>query len=160
GPFVFFRRHRFVTWLEEQVAKNRPYNELVRDLIAADGLWTDKPATNFVSVTCQQDKGNQPNPVRLAGRVTRAFLGLRLDCAECHNHPFAAWKQSDFQGLSAFFGQTHVGFKGIHDEGGEYQVEDRKTQEQKTVAPKVPFNPELLPDHGNRRQQLAEWVTH
>jgi len=160
GPFVFFRRRRFVTWLEEQVVKNRPYNELVRDLIAADGLWTDKPATNFVSVTCQQDKGNQPNPVRLAGRVTRAFLGLRLDCAECHNHPFAAWKQSDFQGLSAFFGQTHVGFKGIHDEGGEYQVEDRKTQEQKTVAPKVPFNPELLPDDGNRRQQLAKWVTH
>jgi len=98
--------------------------------------------------------------VRLAGRVTRAFLGLRLDCAECHNHPFAAWKQADFQGLSAFFGQTHVGFKGIYDGSGEYEVKDRKTEETKMVTPKVPFNPELLPDHGPRRRQLAEWVTH
>jgi Protein of unknown function (DUF1553)/Protein of unknown function (DUF1549) len=160
GPFIFFRRRRFVTWLEESLVKNRPYDEIVRDLIDDTGLWTDKPATNFVSVTCQQDKGNQPDPVRLAGRVTRAFLGIRIDCAQCHNHPFASWKQTDFEGLSAFFGQTHVGFKGIHDGKGEYQVEDRKTQEKKTVAPHVPFNPELLPDQGTRRQQLANWVTH
>jgi hypothetical protein len=160
GPFIFFRRRRFVNWLEESLVKNRPYDEIVRDLIDDNGLWTDKPATNFVSVTCQNDKGNQPDPVRLAGRVTRAFLGLRIDCAQCHNHPFANWKQTDFEGLSAFFGQTHVGLKGIHDAPGEYQVEDRKTQEKKTVAPHVPFNPELLPENGTRRQQLATWVTH
>jgi len=160
GPFIFFRRRRMVTWLEEQIARNRRYDELVREFIAGDGLWTDKPATNFISVTCQQDKKNQPDPIRLAGRVTRAFLGLRLDCAQCHNHPFADWKQSDFQGLSAFFGQTEVGFKGIHDGTGEYQVEDRRTQEKTSVAPKVPFNPELLPEQGTRRQRLAAWVTH
>ena len=106
GPFILYRRRRFVTWLEEQLAHNRPYDQLVRELIAGTGLWTDKPATNFLSVTCQPDHQNQPDPVRLAGRVTRAFLGLRLDCAQCHNHPFADWKQADFQGLSAFFGQT------------------------------------------------------
>jgi hypothetical protein len=160
GPFILYRRHRFVSWLEEQLAQDRPYDQIVRDLIADEGLWTDKPATNFVSVTCQQDKQNQPDPVRLAGHVTRAFLGLRLDCAQCHNHPFAAWKKADFEGLSAFFGQTHVGFTGIYDGGGEYVVEDRKTQAQRTVAPKVPFAPELLPEQGTRRQQLAAWVTH
>jgi hypothetical protein len=160
GPFLFYRRSRFVSWLEESLARNRPYDVIVRDLIADDGLWTDKPATNFVSVTCQQDKINQPDPVRLAGRVTRAFLGLRLDCAQCHNHPFAAWKKADFEGLSAFFGQTHVGFTGIYDGAGEYVVEDRKTQTQKTIEPRVPFASELLPDHGTRRQQLAGWVTH
>lgn len=160
GPFLLFRRRRFVSWIEDQLAKNRPYDELVRDLIADDGLWTDKPATNFVSVTCQQDKKNKPDEVRLAGRVTRAFLGLRIDCAQCHNHPFADWKQSDFEGLSAYFGQTDVGFKGVTDGGGEYTVEDRKTQEKRTVVPRVPFNPELLPVHGTRRQQLAAWVTH
>lgn len=160
GPFIFFRRRRFVNWLEESLVKNRPYDEIVRDLIDDTGLWTDKPATNFVSVTCRQDAGNQPDPVRLAGRVTRAFLGIRIDCAQCHNHPFANWKQTDFEGLSAFFGQTHVGFKGIYDGPGEYQVEDRKTQEKKTVAPHVPFNKELLPEQGTRRQQLSVWVTH
>ena len=160
GPFIFYRRHRFVTWLDEQLAHNRPYDELVRDLIADEGLWTDKPATNFVSVTVHPDKQNQPDPVRLAGRVTRAFLGIRLDCAQCHNHPFAEWKKADFEGLSAFFGQTHLGFTGIYDGAGEYIVEDRKTQEQKTVEPKVPFNPELLPEHGTRRQRLAGWVTN
>src|SRR3954447_1834328 len=160
GPFIFFRRHRFTSWLEEQVAANRPYDQVVQSLIATEGLWTDHPAANFVSVTAQQDKGNAPNPVRLAGRVTRAFLGLPLDCAECHNHPFAAWKQPDFQGFSAFFGQTHIGFTGVRDGDGEYEVEDKKSQLKKTVAPRVPFAPELLPEKGSRRERLAAWVTH
>jgi hypothetical protein len=160
GPFILFRRRRLVSWLADAVAGNRPYHELVHDLIADDGLWTDKPATNFVSVTSQADKGNQPDPVRLAGRVTRAFLGLRLDCAQCHNHPFAEWKKSDFEGLSAFFGQAHVGFKGIYDGTGEYEMEDRKTQAKKPITPRVPFAPELVDGRGTRRQRLAAWVTH
>jgi hypothetical protein len=159
GPFILYRRRRFVAWLGDQFAKNRPYDQMVRDLIDSDGLWTDKPATNFVSVTVQPDNKNQPDPVRLAGRVTRAFLGLRLDCAQCHNHPFAKWEQSDFQGFSAFFGQTHVGFTGIYDGPGEYQVENRKTREKETINPSVPFAPELLPDHGSERSKLAHWVT-
>lgn len=161
GPFIFFRRHRFVAWLGDALAQNRPYSEIAQELIAGDGLWTDKPATNFVSVTVQPDKENQPDPVRLAGRVTRAFLGLRLDCAQCHDHPFASWVKADFEGLSAFFGQTHLGFKGIVENSqGEYEVKDRKTQEYRAVPPRVPFAPELLPAAGNRRQQLAQWVTH
>jgi hypothetical protein len=159
GPFILYRRRRFVAWLGDQFAQNRPYDQMVRDLIASEGLWTDKPATNFVSVTIQPDNKNQPDPVRLAGRVTRAFLGLRLDCAQCHNHPFAQWEQSDFQGFSAFFGQTHLGFTGVYDGPGEYQVEDRKTKETKTVAARVPFSPELLPGQGSARWQLACWVT-
>jgi len=160
GPFILYRRRRFVQWLADELAKNKPYDGIVRELITDQGLWTDRPATNFVSVTAQADASNQPDPVRLAGRVTRAFLGLRLDCAQCHNHPFAAWKQSDFEGLSAFFGQTTVGFKGIQDGTGEYEIEDRKTKAMKVIPPKVPFNPELLPKEGTRRQQLATWVTH
>ncbi|MBO0697505.1 MAG: DUF1549 domain-containing protein, partial [Zavarzinella sp.] len=144
GPLIFFRRRRFVSWLSEQVAANRPYDQIVRELIAGHGLWTDHPATNFVSVTVQNDKQNEPDPVRLAGRVTRAFLGMRLDCAQCHNHPFAEWKQADFQGLAAFFGQTHVGFRGIQDGGGEFEAEDRYTKAAHVIEPKVPFHPELL----------------
>jgi hypothetical protein len=160
GPFIFFRRRRLVAWLGDGIHKGRPYDEIVRDLIATRGLWTDKPATNFVSVTAQEDKQNQPNPVRLAGRVTRAFLGLRLDCAECHNHPYAPWKQSDFQSLAAFFGQTHIGFTGVYDGDGEYEPLNMKTQQKVVVAPRVPFAPELLPEEGTRRERLAAWVTH
>ncbi len=160
GPFLLFRRRRFVTWLADQVAADRRYDAIVQDLIAGNGLWTDNPATNFVSVTAQQDKKNEPDPVRLAGRVTRAFLGLRLDCAQCHNHPFADWKQADFEGLSAFFGQTHIGFKGVQDGDGEYVVEDKRSETKRTIEPRVPFAKGVLPEDGTRRQRLAGWVTH
>ncbi len=159
GPFVFYRRRRFVAWLAEQFAANRAYDAMVRDLIASEGLWTDKPAVNFLSVTVQADNKNQPDPVRLAGRTARAFLGLRLDCAQCHNHPYAEWKQSDFQGLAAFFGQTHLGFTGIYDGAGEYQVKERGSDEMREVAPRVPFAAELLPEDGSRRRRLAAWIT-
>jgi hypothetical protein len=160
GPFVLYRGSRFRTWLADQFAQHRPYNALVRDLIAGSGLWTDQPSTNFITATSLAQMKNQPDPVKLAGRVTRAFLGLRLDCAQCHNHPFAAWKQSDFEGFTAFFGQTHVGFTGVQDGGGEYRVEEKKTREMRVVPPSVPFASDLLPKTGSRRSQLAAWVTH
>lgn len=160
GPFVLYRRRRFVAWLADQIAENKPYDSIVRSMIAGDGLWTDNPATNFVSVTAQQDQGNKPDPVRLAGRVTRAFLGLRLDCAQCHDHPFAKWAQDDFESLAAFFGQTSITFTGVHEGKGAFDVEDRRTREKRIVEPAVPFAQDLLPATGNRRERLAIWVTH
>ncbi len=157
GPFIVFRRRRFVTWLSDEVMQNRPYDRLVRQLIASDGVWTDKPAVNFITVTKEENK--DPNRERLAGRVTRAFLGIRLDCAQCHNHPFQRWKQHDFQGLAAFFGQTHAGTIGIYDGKGDYTVENRKTGVQETIEPDVPFLQELLPAEGTRRDRLARWLT-
>jgi hypothetical protein len=159
GPFILFRRRRLVAWLGDQLAANKPYDVLVRELISGEGLWTDYPATNFITVTCQPEQENRPDPVRLAGRVTRAFLGLRIDCAQCHDHPFADWKQKDFEGMSAFFGQTRLGFTGVHDGQGEYEAEDRKTKNKYVVAPRVPFAADLLPDEGSRRARLAAWVT-
>jgi hypothetical protein len=159
GPFLVFRRRRFVSWLSDELLNNKPYDALVRELITAEGLWTDKPATNFITVTVQQDKDNQPDPTRLAGRVARVFLGIRLDCAQCHDHPFEKWKQSDFQGLAAFFGQVRQGFTGISDGAGEFKLENRKTGEMETKAPCVPVLPELLPADMSRRRQLAHWVT-
>lgn len=160
GPFILYRRRRFVTWLAEQLSHNRPYDGIVRELIAGQGLWTDKPAVNFISVTCAEANKNQPDPERLASRVSRAFLATRLDCAQCHNHPFERWKQNDFQGLAAFFGHVKSGLTGIHDEPGEFQLEDRKTGEKVKVEPAVPYLPELLPADGTFRQRLAAWVTH
>ncbi len=160
GPFLLFRRRRFVSWLSEQVASNKPYDALVRELIASDGVWVDRPAANFITVTAQQDKGNKPDPIRLAGRTTRAFLGLRLDCAQCHNHPFAPWKQTDFQGFAAFFGQSELTLRGVQEGTDEYEVEDKKKELSYIVAPKVPFGENLVPREGSRRERLAAWVTN
>jgi Protein of unknown function (DUF1549)/Protein of unknown function (DUF1553) len=161
GPFLLFRRRRFVSWLADQLASDQPYDRIVRHLIADSGLWTDTPAVNFVTVTINPGgDNNSPDPNRLAARVSRALLGVRIDCAECHDHPFEPWKQSDFQGLAAFFGGTRQGLRGIHDTPGKFKVENRQTGQSSTVGARVPFAPELLPGGGDARDRLAAWVTH
>jgi hypothetical protein len=159
GPFILYRRRRFIAWLSDVLLENRRYDALVREMIAERGLWTDNPATNFVSVTFDPELG-KPTPERLAARVARAFLGVRIDCAQCHDHPFQKWKQDDFRGLASFFGGVNSNLRGIRDgEKNEYHPPDRKTKEPVDVAPCVPFRPELKPDSGNPREQLAAWVT-
>lgn len=158
GPFLVYRRRRFVTWLSDQLLQQRPYDALVRELIADQGLWTDRPATNFLTVTYDPEK-KEPDRQRLAARVARAFLGIRLDCAQCHDHPFQPWKQEDFQGLAAYFGQAHSGFTGIYDGDGEFTIEKPGTSAARVIGPRVPYQPELVPAEGSRRWQLACWVT-
>ncbi len=158
GPFVKFRRRRFISWLSDAILEDRRYDAIVRDLIADDGVWTDHPAVNFLAVTIDE-KTERPNPDRLAARVSRAFLGVRIDCAQCHNHPFQPWKQSDFRGIAAFFGGTRADFRGIRDLENEYRPLDRKGKECDLVEPCVPFHSELLPTSGGPRQKLAGWIT-
>ena len=159
GPFLQFRRRRFTTWLSDAILANRPYDAMVRDLIADQGLWTDHPATNFVSVTFSEET-QRPDPERLAARVSRAFLGVRLDCAQCHDHPFQPWKQADFRGLAAYFGGVYSSLRGIRDRESKYKPLDRKTKEPTKVEPRVPFQPELVPAAGNPREQLAGWIVN
>jgi Protein of unknown function (DUF1549)/Protein of unknown function (DUF1553) len=160
GPFLRFRRRRFVSWLSDAILENRPYDAIVRNLIADDGLWTDHPATNFLTVTIDE-KTERPTPDRLSARVSRAFLGVRLDCAQCHDHPFQPWKQAQFRGLAAFFGAVHSDLRGIRDTENDYQPIDRKGKEVPVVDPCVPFLPDLLPGTGagGPRDRLAAWVT-
>ena len=157
GPFLVFRRRRFTTWLSDAILENRPYSLIVRDLIAADGLWMDHPSTNFVTVTHTEATG-RPDPERLAARTSRAFLGIRLDCAQCHDHPFQNWKQADFRGLAAFYGGVHANLRGIHDGACDYQPVDRTTKQPTPVAPRVPFLSEILPAEGSPRARLAAWI--
>ena len=158
GQFVQFRRDRFWAWLGEQIQKNRPYDEVVRDMISDRGLWTGEPAVNFVTAAVAD--GNL-DVNKLAGRTVRAFLGQRIDCAQCHNHPFADWKQGQFEGLAACFGEVSISGIGVEDNRkGPYKVQDRMTLQDREVAPGVPFHSEWLPNEGTQRQRLAQWVTH
>jgi len=163
GQFVIFRRGRFVEWLSEQLQKNTPYDEMVRTMIAQTGLWTGNPAVNFVTAAINEGDVDEN---KLAGKTVRAFLGQRIDCAQCHDHPFQHWKQQEFEGLAAFYGQVQQSIVGIEDKTArdgkpvEYEVEDRKTLEKRTVPASVPFHPEWLPETGTRRERLAAWITH
>ena len=164
GAFLVFRRRRFRVWLSEQFAKPFVnYGHVVRRMVAGDGIWTETPEVNFITSAIEGGtSNNQPNPDLLAGKVSRAFLGMRLDCAQCHDHPFEQWTQDQYQELAAFFGQTSLSFKGIHeDPKKKFEVQDRETLEYSVVEPAVPFAQELLdPKTKNPRWQLANWITH
>ncbi len=89
GAFEFHR------WLREQFARNRPYNEWVRELIIASGRSDEHGPVNFYRAV--------RTPEQLAESVSQAFLGVRVQCAQCHHHPFEKWSQSDFYGMAGFF---------------------------------------------------------
>lgn len=163
GPFLVFRRRRLLTWLADGFQQNRPYDAVVRDLVAAEGLWTTRPETNFVTVSVVQGgEEKDPDEARLAARVSRAFLGLSLDCVECHDDPFGdRWKQADFHQLAAFFGQSEMTLTGLRDQPGkEYETRYLGQEEAETVPPRPPFSPELMPGEGRPRERLARWITH
>ncbi len=162
GQFVVFRRDRFWAWLGNQFHKNRPYDEIVRSMIAQRGLWTDKPEVNFVAAVVTEGVVDHN---KLAGRTVRAFLGQRIDCAQCHNHPFADWKQAQFEGLAACYGQLNISGVGVEDNNDKtdkppYLIQDRLTLLDREIEPAVPFHPEWMPETGKTRERLAAWVTH
>ena len=161
GPFLIFRRRRFVSWLSDQLHENRRYDELVGELIGGVGLWTDSPQVNFITVTTDVNGDEQPDEERLAARTARAFLGVRLDCVQCHDDNLGGdWLQSDFQELAAFFRGARSTAVGIQDEERAYEFQYLGDTETVEVEPSVPFKEDL--DHGNvsDRSRLADWVTH
>ncbi|MDH3718690.1 MAG: DUF1549 and DUF1553 domain-containing protein, partial [Planctomycetota bacterium] len=161
GPFLVYRRRRFVSWLAGQLQENVPYDKIVRGLIADTGLWTDSPAVNFLTVTLEQNGDKQPDEIRLASRVSRAFLGVRLDCVQCHDDQLNdQWLQTDFHQLAAFFSEARQSLTGIHDQPRDYEYQYLDAETADVVPCRVPFEAELLPPHGPRRQRLARWVTH
>lgn len=162
GPFLVYRRRRLVNWLADQLAENRPYDDLVRELVASEGVWTTNPATNFLTVTVVDGNKGGPDEEKLAARTSRAFLGISLDCMQCHDDKFGGhWKQEHFHELAAFYAQTDVQLTGIREtRSKDYKTHYLGEKEASVVTESVPYAPELLPEHGNRRTRLAHWITH
>jgi hypothetical protein len=160
GPFLVYRRRRFVNWLSDQIFQNRPYNDLVAELIAGTGIWTDAPAVNFITVTTDVNDDSQPDEERLAARTARAFLGIRLDCVQCHDDNLGgSWKQQDFQQLAAFYATARSSLMGIQDQPRAYEFTYLNQAQAERVPARVPFA-KTLHAHGSDRQTLAHWVTH
>ncbi|MCA9188322.1 MAG: DUF1553 domain-containing protein [Pirellulaceae bacterium] len=162
GPFLIYRRRRFISWLSDQLHANVPYDELARTLITAEGVWTDSPAVNFLTVTANPEDGNRPDAIRLAARTSRAFLGVRLDCVQCHDDNLGGpWKQSDFHELAAFYAGVRNSAFGVRNEHRDYEYKYLGQDESITIAPQTPFADDLLNDTpASQRMQLASWVTH
>ncbi len=95
-------------YLRDCFARNKPYNEMVLELVTACGA--TKPgadgfngATNFLAMKVNEEEGTQATAA-----VSRIFLGLQVQCTQCHNHPFNQWKQQKFWEFNAFFRQTRA----------------------------------------------------
>jgi hypothetical protein len=95
----------YYNWLVERLSKNMPMDQMVQELLGANGGTFKNPATNFYQTTTET--------LPLTESVAQVFMGMRIQCAQCHNHPFDRWTQNDYYGFAAFFAQ--IGRKGGED---------------------------------------------
>ena len=95
----------YYEWLAEQIGSDVPLDEMVRTLLASDGGTFTTPQTNFYQLERDQ--------LKIAENVAQIFMGMRIQCAQCHNHPFDRWTQDDYYSFAAFFSQ--VGRKRAED---------------------------------------------
>ncbi len=108
-------------WLAEAFNAGRGWDAIVRDILVSEGDLNESPAANFFLAAAAGTDTPHPAPDRVAAAVSRLFLGLRLECCQCHNHPFNGLKQTDFWETAAFF---------VNLRGG---VADRPTSRPKMV---------------------------
>ena len=143
----------YFNWLRDRLTANVPINEIVRDLVSASGGTFDNPTANYYQ--------EEIDPLKLAENCAQSFLGIRIQCAQCHNHPFDQWTMNDYRGFVGFFSQ--VGRKKAEDpreiivyNSGEGESRHPVTND--VVAPR--FLGGAVPDvkGKDRRQVLADWL--
>lgn len=91
--------YKYYQWLREQIATNRPFNQIVKELVVGSGSNLGTPQANFYTTAV----GNKRTPLERAEDVAQLFIGTRIQCAQCHNHPFDRWTMDDYYGFTAFF---------------------------------------------------------
>jgi hypothetical protein len=161
----------FRGWIREQVSRNRPYDEFVREILTASGSNREVPAASYWKILRE--------PTESMENTTHLFLATRFNCNKCHDHPFERWTQDQYYDLAQYFarvgfekdeasGDRMVGgsavegakplFEVVKDLGEGGVVHDRTG---KVVDPSFPFEVEgVRMDEGmTRREQLAAWMT-
>ena len=95
---------KFIAWMAEGLNQGRGWNEIVKEMLTAEGPATENPRTLFILANVGND--DIPRAENITRSVGKFFMGIQVGCAQCHNHPFVKeWKQDDFWGMAAFFGQ-------------------------------------------------------
>jgi hypothetical protein len=144
----------YYEWLRDQMLTNVPLDQIVRDLLTASGSTLRDPAANYYQI--------EPDTLKLAENTVQVFMGTRIQCAQCHNHPFDRWTLNDYYGFAAFF--TQVGRKP-GDDPRETVIYDRSEGEVKHPVTGAVMRPKYLggdtPEMQgeSRREALAHWLT-
>jgi len=148
--------HSFHRYLVRTVAEDRPVTDFARDLLTASGNTLHRPAANFFRVA--------RTPEEAAEAAAQLFLGVRVQCAKCHNHPFENITQADYFGLAAFFARVQL-------KGAQFGLDDevvalapgRELNNPLTRWPQPPVafgdRPPALGPDDDRRKALADWLT-
>ncbi|MCE9531389.1 MAG: DUF1549 and DUF1553 domain-containing protein [Planctomycetes bacterium] len=148
--------HSFHRYLVRTLADDKPMTDFAKDLLTGLGNTINKPAANFYRIA--------RTPEDAAEATAQIFMGLRVQCAKCHNHPFEAITQTDYYGMAAYF--ARVQYKGAQfglDDEIVYLTPNREIQNPKTRKPQEPIafgtpTGPLAPDD-DRRIRFAEWLT-
>ncbi len=153
----------FHQWLREQVAANRPWNELARAVLVSHGNTDEHPEVGYYVVTIGEFRQTQQSDV--VASVAQAFLGTRIGCAKCHNHPLEKYTQDDYYHFAAFFsrmafdrkspqtGPTELMQATEHQQNQQRHLANLQKQlAEKAAAPK----PAKEEDQKKLEQQLAD----
>jgi hypothetical protein len=144
----------YFEWLRDQFLTNVPLDQIVRNLLTASGSNLREPAANYYQI--------EPETLKLAENTAQVFMGMRIQCAQCHNHPFDRWTLNDYYGFAAFFAQ--VGRKP-GDDPRETVIFDRPDGEVQHPVTKAVMQPKFLGGEvpeikgESRRAVLARWLT-
>ena len=151
GDDGVFKYHR---WLEESFARNKPHDQLARELLLAAGSTNDTPAANFYRVVADRDETVET--------IAQIFLGVRLQCAKCHNHPFDRWSQDNYYGIGAFFERVKKRRTPLAGESFVYVSQAGETVQPRTGKPVRPWLPGVgdieSPSAADRRVAFTDWL--
>ena len=149
GAYAFHR------WIRESLERNVPMDGLVRALLTSEGSTYRNPAANYYRIS--------RDPESAVETTAQLFLGVRIQCAKCHNHPFERWTQDDYYGFAAFFSQIGRKKGNLPDEEVVYATgsgDVRQPRTGQTMKPKALGGP-VLDDQPaqDRRVKLAAWLS-
>ena len=144
----------YFNWIKDRIANNVPMDQIVRDLLTAKGGTFVSPATNYYQI--------ERDNLKITENVAQVFMGMRIQCAQCHDHPFDQWTQDDYYSFASFFSQ--VGRKRAADPR-ESVIYNRNSGEINHPVHKKPMPPKFLGGETpeikkgtDRREVLADWL--
>ncbi len=146
----------FHAWVRDSLLANKPYDQFVRELLAATGTVISNPPVAWYKRVIE--------PKQQIEDIAQLFLGVRMQCAQCHHHPFERWSQDDYYALTAFFSQVGRKPSGIRGEDLIFHKRGIATATNvKTMLPLKPAAlgdamPDILADE-DPRLRLADWMS-